>query len=88
MPNFLSKSSIKNGVININIYKNEPGGFRANGAFSQRSLSIFGNPEVSREADNLGTAMLFEPRRRDVGASSATAENAKELWRARRAKAT
>ena len=44
-------------------------------------LSIFGNPEVSREADNLGTAMLFEPRRRDVGASSAAAENAKELWR-------
>ena len=33
---------------------------RANGAFSQRSLSVFGNPEVSRKADNLGTAKLLK----------------------------
>ncbi len=34
--------------------------FRANGDFSQSSLSIFGYPEASREAGNLGTAMLSE----------------------------
>ena len=37
---------------------------------------------------NIGTAMLFERRGRDRGASSAAAENAKDLWRARRVKAT
>jgi hypothetical protein len=35
--------------------------YRANGAFSQRSLSIFGNPKAAREDGNLGMAMLFEP---------------------------
>jgi len=45
-------------------------------------LSIFGNHEVSREADNLGTAMLFEAASARAGRlSSAAAENAKELWR-------
>jgi len=56
--------------------------FAANGGFSQSSLSIFGNPEVSREADNLGTAMLFEAASARAGRlSSAAAENAKDLWR-------
>jgi len=40
-------------------------------------------------SDNTGTAMLFEAASARAGRlSSAAAENAKELWRARRAKAT
>ncbi len=48
------------GLVSGAVIKNTAGEVRANGGFSQSSLSIFGNPEVSREADNLGTAMLFE----------------------------
>jgi hypothetical protein len=55
--------------------------FAANGDFSQSSLSIFGKPSGG-EADNTGTARMFERRGRDRGASSAAAENAKDLWRA------
>jgi len=32
-------------------------------------------------SDKTGTAMLFERRGRDRGASSAAAENTKDLWR-------
>ena len=54
----------------------------ANGDFRQWSLSIFGNAEVSREADNLGTAQLFEAVSARAGRlSSAAAENTKDLWR-------
>jgi len=54
---------------------------QANGDFRQWSLRIFGNPEASRMAGNLGTAMLFEARRRGVGLSSAAAENPKDHCR-------
>jgi len=53
----------------------------ANGDFRQWSLRIFGNHEASRKAGNLGTAMLFELRGRDRGASSAAAENPKDHCR-------
>jgi len=56
--------------------------FRANGGFSQRSLSIFGNPKAAREGGNLGMAMLFERFLLEAkSASSAATENAKDLWR-------
>jgi hypothetical protein len=57
-------------------------GFRANVDFSQWSLSIFGNPDARRAISK--TAMLFERRGRDRGASSAAAENAKDHWRHRK----
>jgi hypothetical protein len=65
------------------VSKNVYGGFRANGDFRQWSLNIFGNVEVSREADNLGTAKLFEAVSARAGRlSSAAAENVKEHCRA------
>ncbi len=54
----------------------------ANGDFRQWSLRIFGNPEASREAGNLGTAMLFEAVSARAGRlSSAAAENPKDHCR-------
>ena len=45
-----------------------------------KAARTFSGMPVER-SDNTGTAMLFERRGRDRGASSAAAENARDLWR-------
>ena len=53
---------------------------RANGAFSQRSLSIFGNAGGAKRQNWHGDAVRGAFARANA-TSSAAAENAKDLWR-------
>jgi hypothetical protein len=55
--------------------------FRANVDFSQWSFQHFGNAEVSREADNLGTAMHCLSPEAEAEGRVQRRRNLKEHWR-------